>query len=113
MERYQQLPALLEFLAKTGRGKVVIVPGGGSFANCVRNNQQVLGYDDVVAHRMAVLAMQQYACYLLSLLPELQASAALDSIEGCLADRGLPIWFPWKLVSTEKRLARNWQITPG
>ena len=111
MECYEDLPALLGFLADRGGGRLVIVPGGGSFANSVRDNQQRLGFDDAVAHKMAVLAMEQYACYLMSLLPELQASEDLISIEHRLAAGGLPIWLPWKLLSTDTQLPRNWQLT--
>ena len=40
---------------------VVIVPGGGAFADQVRLTQQRWQFDDKTAHRMAILAMQQMA----------------------------------------------------
>ena len=40
---------------------VVIVPGGGAFADQVRMAQQHWQFNDETAHRMAILAMQQMA----------------------------------------------------
>src|SRR5215510_16371000 len=41
-------------------GHVVLVPGGGPFADAVREAQARMGFDDRVAHRMALTAMAQY-----------------------------------------------------
>ena len=40
---------------------VVIVPGGGAFADQVRSAQQQFQFNDHTAHKMALLAMQQMA----------------------------------------------------
>ena len=40
---------------------VIIVPGGGAFADQVRRAQQHWQFDDITAHHMAILAMQQMA----------------------------------------------------
>ena len=45
-------------------GCVVLVPGGGPFADAVRAAQPRMGFDDRAAHEMAVLAMDQYGCAL-------------------------------------------------
>jgi aspartokinase-like uncharacterized kinase len=42
--------------------EVVIVPGGGAFADQVRLAQHHWQIDDKTAHNMAILAMQQMAC---------------------------------------------------
>lgn len=47
-------------------GPAVIVPGGGSFAEHVRQQQAALGFDDTTAHRLALLAMDQVAVLLAS-----------------------------------------------
>ena len=48
-------------------GHVVVVPGGGPFAETVRAAQPKMGFDDRAAHEMALLAMEQYGCALASL----------------------------------------------
>ena len=44
-------------LAQSAPGPLVIVPGGGVYADAVRSTQAALGFDDAVALEMAVLAM--------------------------------------------------------
>ena len=44
--------------------KVVIVPGGGSYADEVRRSQKISGFDDDTAHRMAILAMDKFGLWL-------------------------------------------------
>ena len=39
-------------------GRIVLVPGGGPFADAVRDAQARMGFDDGAAHRMALLAME-------------------------------------------------------
>ena len=49
------------------RGPLVVVPGGGPFADTVRLYQRQIAYDDDAAHEMAILAMEQFGCALVSL----------------------------------------------
>ena len=51
------LPQWLDLLVKLGGGRVVVVCGGGSFADEVRRVQAHWAFDDLAAHNMAVLAM--------------------------------------------------------
>src|SRR5437763_974004 len=62
-------PHLAHWLDAIGHcaGRIVVVPGGGPFADAVRDAQPRMGFDDSAAHRMALLAMEQYGCALASL----------------------------------------------
>ena len=62
-------PHLRDWLAAIAgcAGSMVLVPGGGPFADLVRDAQARIGFDDDAAHRMALLAMAQYGCALASL----------------------------------------------
>ena len=51
----------LDLLVCEGAGRVVIVPGGGKFADAVRGAQAQWCFDDLTAHNMALLAMSQTA----------------------------------------------------
>src|SRR5882757_2855389 len=55
----------------TLRGEIVVVPGGGFFADAVRAAQPRFGFSDRAAHHMAILAMEQYALLLVDRLPRL------------------------------------------
>ncbi|MCK4458201.1 MAG: amino acid kinase [Methanosarcinales archaeon] len=50
--------------ALTKDERILIVPGGGIFADTVRMASGVYGISDEAAHWMAILAMDQYAHYL-------------------------------------------------
>lgn len=101
----------LDNLLTFGSGKVVIVAGGGKFADAVRQSQQTLGFDDSSAHKMALLAMEQYAHLLAGLAPKLQPVSDLKSIHTCLAGKGVALWLPYKMVTREPEIAASWDVT--
>ena len=49
---------------------VLVVPGGGPFADAVRAVDAQVGLDDAVAHRLALHAMDQLGVLLTALLPD-------------------------------------------
>ncbi|HCC82688.1 MAG TPA: delta 1-pyrroline-5-carboxylate synthetase, partial [Methylophaga sp.] len=60
-----ELKSWLTLLEQTALNEsVVIVPGGGPFADMVRQAQQLHKFDDQHAHHMAILAMAQYGLML-------------------------------------------------
>ncbi len=111
LQNSDKLSRLLDYLLEEGNGKTVLVPGGGSFANTVRKFQADTGITDEYAHRMALLAMEQFACYLTALAPGLQTVDSLDSIHDCLAENGIALWLPCKMVCSASSLPASWDIT--
>jgi hypothetical protein len=85
----------------------VIVPGGGPFADAVRGLQPRLAFDDLAAHRMAILAMQQYGLYLQAREPRL---ALAETAAELLAARAA-VWLPWRLAGRSPGLAASWDTT--
>lgn len=65
------LQAWRHWLARqaSGPASLLVVPGGGPWADSVRALQPLCGASDLTAHRQALLAMQQYAWLLLEGLP--------------------------------------------
>ena len=101
----------LELLVKFGDGKVVIVPGGGLFANSVREAQQISNASDEVAHQLALLAMDQFGILLASMNPGLvTASSELELAERGWQHRGI-VWLPSKMVLADTSIPQNWQVT--
>lgn len=101
-----RLPAWLEILAAHGGGRVVVVPGGGDFADAVRASQACWDYDEVAAHNMAVLAMVQTGLMLQALVrrraPALAEALALArgeaEIQPLLRQGRVAIWLPFDLL---------------
>ncbi|MGR0187364.1 amino acid kinase family protein [Azospirillum aestuarii] len=105
--RAPELRRWLEILAAARRLRVVIVPGGGPFADAVRDAQPVLGFGDRAAHRMALLAMEQYGTALADLEPRLTPARSLADLRG----RPSPtVWMPLPLAD-DADVAESWDVT--
>lgn len=84
---------------------ILIVPGGGIFADAVRGADERFGLGDDAAHWMAVLGMEQYACY----LQDKSLAQVTDSITE--PSFGVSILFPYRLLKTEDPLPHSWDVT--
>jgi dihydroneopterin aldolase len=88
----------------------IIVPGGGPFADCVRDAQNYMRFHDAAAHRMAVLAMEQYAIACASSFPDLLLLS--DEAELRLIGAGrIGFWLPSRMALSADDLPENWQVT--
>jgi 5-(aminomethyl)-3-furanmethanol phosphate kinase len=108
--RSSRLPELAAALAR-GSGRVVIVPGGGPFADCVRDEQPQMRFDDAAAHRMALLAMAQFGYALCALLASLAPAPSLNAVRRILAAGGLPVWLPLDLLRGAPNVPATWDTT--
>lgn len=101
----------LEVLTRYGDGKIVIVPGGGIFADAVRESQKLSNSSDAVAHKMAVMAMDQYAVLMTGLNPALvTAESELEIAERGWQHRTV-VWMPSKMVCADETIPATWQVT--
>jgi aspartokinase-like uncharacterized kinase len=105
------LPHWLSQLAKHGNGKVVIVPGGSVFADAVRQAQKMTGVSDVLAHELALLAMDQFGLLLAGMQPGLVTAA--NELE--IAERGWQhqtvVWLPSQMVLADSAVEQSWRVT--
>ena len=106
-----ELKKWLQVLAVHGRGRVIIVPGGGPFADQVRIAQQQWGFDDATAHKMAILAMEQYGLMLSRIETDLVVVHSLTDIKKALSSQRLALWFPAKMLFDSSELPLTWDIT--
>ena len=60
----RELVRVLHRYASAEEERILVVPGGGVFADAVRTASDTYGISDEAAHWMAVLAMDQYGHYL-------------------------------------------------
>lgn len=84
---------------------VLIVPGGGPFANTVRAADEKYSLGADAAHWMAVLGMEQYAFY----LRDKSSAVAIDLITDI--PQGVSILFPYRLLKNEDPLPHTWEVT--
>jgi 5-(aminomethyl)-3-furanmethanol phosphate kinase len=91
-------------------GRVVIVPGGGPFADAVRAAQPAMGFDDRAAHYMALLAMEQYGHALISRHELLAPADSIEAIAREVARRRVPVWMPSRMVAAASDIAESWDV---
>ncbi|MHC1551431.1 amino acid kinase family protein [Phyllobacterium sp. K27] len=90
---------------------VVIVPGGGPFADQVRISQRRLDYSDQAAHAMAILAMDQFGIAIAERHPDLRMARTVHEIKALL-DRGhTPVWLPSAMTIGAADIPCSWDIT--
>src|SRR5574341_2186012 len=101
----RRLMAVIGGLARTRA--LVIVPGGGRFADQVRREDRRFGLGDSAAHWMAILAMDQYA----HLLAELVREAAVVRRRGEIAAGRVNVLAPSRWLRRTDPLPHSWQVT--
>jgi aspartokinase-like uncharacterized kinase len=99
--------ALGELALAPRDGSVLIVPGGGPFADTVRDVDRRMGLSDDAAHWAAVLAMNQYAHVLADRLP---CASVVDDLDTRLPGR-LPVFAPYAWLRSHDQLPHSWDVT--
>jgi aspartokinase-like uncharacterized kinase len=90
---------------------VVIVPGGGAFADQVRVAQQHWSFDDKTAHAMAILAMQQMAFLFKGLKRHFVIAQSVSAVRELLRQQKIVIWSPDNTELDNAGIAASWEIT--
>lgn len=104
------LPGWLEALVRVG-GRVVLVPGGGPFADAVRAAQTRCRFSDAVAHRLGLLAMEQYGLMLCGMEPELVPASNPQTITHAIACGRTPVWLPSAMCVGAPDIPEDWTVT--
>ncbi len=90
---------------------LVIVPGGGPFAERVRELQDEYAFDNASAHHMGILAMEQYGRMLAALEPGLVPVSSVSAIRDALRSGGVPVWMPARMTAGRADIPRHWGVT--
>ena len=90
---------------------LIIVPGGGEFADSTRRIDEKFSLSCRVSHRMAILGMDQYGLLLSDLTPQSVTVTKLWKTTRVLGSGHLPIFLPSDLFFKEDPLENSWDIT--
>ena len=107
----EHLRSWLKVVADFGERSIVIVPGGGCFADAVRAAQKKLHFTEAAAHRMALLAMEQYAIAMSGIEPRLCMASSPITIERALIRTQAVAWRPSAMVRGRPEVAESWDVT--
>ncbi|SDK31155.1 Uncharacterized kinase [Methylophilus rhizosphaerae] len=120
--RHDSLLKWLQLVARWGDGKVIIVPGGGVYADAVREFQKIRAHlpdghlSDTQAHALAIYAMDQMARSFVAMEPALTlVRNPLEIAERGWQHRGL-VWLPSEMTLNpvlwgETTLPESWETT--
>ncbi len=110
LARSRELPHWLRACAALA-GRVVLVPGGGPYADAVRRAQRAQGFDDAAAHALALGAMEQFGRQLCALQAGLIPAATAAALREALAAGLTPVWMARAMVLADAGIAPNWSVT--
>lgn len=91
--------------------KLIVVPGGGEFADVVRVLDKRFSLSRSTSHMMAVLAMDQYGLMLSNLIPNSQTINKLEEVNYFLDKEKVPVFLPSNLFLSEDPLENSWDVT--
>ena len=94
--------------AKKRELSLVIVPGGGPFAEAVKKLSEQMHISDDAAHWMAVLAMHQYGLFLADGQPGIPVVERLDGIDNV---GPICMLLPYKILKADDALPHTWDVT--
>ena len=106
------LDAVLSVVVVAARSQsLLIVPGGGPFADAVRDVDRRLGLSDAAAHWMAVLAMDQHGHLIADRLPNARRVAEPREIACAIDARQIPVLAPFRWLVDADPLPHSWDVT--
>jgi aspartokinase-like uncharacterized kinase len=102
------LRALCAGIAEAGAGHpLLVVPGGGALADAVRAEDRRFALRPQTAHRMAILAMDQFGWILSDLIP----GAARRVYLAPPRDGVVSVLLPYALLAERDPLPESWAVT--
>lgn len=89
----------------------VVVPGGGRFADVVRDSDERFNLSSSISHRMAILGMDQLGMLLAQITPNSCATYSLVDAKQLSETEAVPIFLPSRLLFREDPLKNSWDVT--
>jgi len=108
-EKLRNLCVKLNEVSKNHR--LIVLPGGGEFADTVRNLDARFKLSSTVSHRMAILGMDQYGFLLSDLLPHSVIINKPENAQRILDLGKLPVFLPSHFLFSEDPLENSWDVT--
>ena len=111
-EDHARLKALCTTLSALAENyELIVVPGGGKFADVVRDLDKRFNLSSVVSHRMAILGMDQFGLLLSDFVPNSHVIRQLEAAKAATEAKNVPIFLPSQLMFQDDPLENSWDVT--
>jgi len=87
------------------------VPGGGRFADVVREFDLIFTVSHTTSHKMAILGMDQYALMIADITPGSRLASTVKEIEEFSKIGAAQILLPSRLMFEKNPLENSWDVT--
>ena len=91
--------------------RILVVPGGGLFADTVREFDRAIGVSPDAAHWMSILAMDQYAHVLAERIPGAALIEEPGALFQALISSGVAVLAPSRWMRSADVLPHSWDVT--
>jgi aspartokinase-like uncharacterized kinase len=105
-----RMPAVVSLIA-AACVPVVVVPGGGPFADSIRALQPTMKFDEALAHRLAMLAMHQMAELIVTQSDRFTVAQSLGEISDAVRNGKVPVWAPLRMIAGDAAVPAGWSAT--
>jgi 5-(aminomethyl)-3-furanmethanol phosphate kinase len=111
-QKPKKLRALCSKLSELSKNQgLVIVPGGGEFADVARKMDKQFALSPSASHRMAILGMDAYGFLLADLIENSSIADTFEKTTQILQNKKLAVFLPSRFMFSEDPLANSWEVT--
>ena len=89
--------------------KIIIIPGGGSFANFIRKIYSELKFTDELAHWMSIISMNYNGIEIGKKFPEIEVFEDYDKLKDI--SKIFCIFLPYQFLKDNDKLPHSWDVT--
>lgn len=91
--------------------EIIIIPGGGEFADKIREYNNKIGFSDTANHEAAILSMDIMGILLADLIKGAEATHTIKDARKIKKDGKIPILLPSRILHYIDPLKHSWKVT--
>ena len=111
-ENPQTLKALGDEMYRVAKThSIMVVPGGGKFADAVREMDKKYALPASLSHKLAILSMDQYGLFMSHIFPNCFSCDSLEIAQKLAEEGDVPIFLPSKFLLQEDPFEPSWDVT--
>jgi len=88
---------------------IILIPGGGSFANFIRNAYSELRFTEELAHWMGIISMNYNGLELIKKFPNLEATEDFNRLKNL--KKSFCLFLPFQFLKDNDKLPHSWDAT--